>query len=384
VNVRRTPTGPSTTFRRVTCAAMLGAMWTATAAAQGITVRGVAYDSLRGAPLDGALISVSGMTASIAADRRGRFEVPGVTPGVHTFTMNHDAIDSLGLAAVSTRVEVTDGHAEIRLAIPAFAAFWSRGCATAAPRDSILVYGSVRRPGSLEPVANARVEIGWLDLGVRGRRQVTQQAQTLSVTTDANGGYGFCGVPRGAGLRIRAATDDAASGAVDLPPSPDRVRWRNLTVGPLVSLDSTQVGSVSGVVLRGTGQPFPNARILMDDVTEARTDDNGKFTLINVPGGTRQFQVLAVGMDATSRIVDVAPNQTTDVVVNLERVTTLGAARVTGSAFVKRMAEGIIERQKSSFGVFRDSTDFIGQGTTRTAFESISGLAVRPKGRNKS
>ncbi|MEA3244624.1 MAG: carboxypeptidase regulatory-like domain-containing protein, partial [Gemmatimonadota bacterium] len=131
-----------------------------------VTVHGVAYDSLRGAPLEGAIVSLVGSGRTTVADRRGRFEIDSVAPGPHTFTMNHDAVDSLGLAGVSSRVEVTDGRAEVRLAIPAFAAFWARGCARAAPRDSILVYGAVRDPASLAPVAGAKVEIAWLDLSV--------------------------------------------------------------------------------------------------------------------------------------------------------------------------------------------------------------------------
>lgn len=366
----------------IVVAAVVGTAAPAAAQVKLVTVRGIAYDSLRGVPLDGAVISVVGTGRTTVADRRGRFEIDSLAPGPHTFTMNHDAVDSLGLTGVAARVEITDGRAEVRLAIPAFAAFWARGCARAVPRDSILVYGTVRDPATLAPVAGAKVELAWLDLSVRGRRDVRQQVQNLSVATDANGTYGFCGVPAGTGLRIRASTDTSSSGVIDLAPRPDRVRWRDLTVGPLLARDSNRVGAIAGVVLRGDGQPVADARVVMDEVPETRTDASGKFRLVNVPGGTRQFQVLAIGTDAVSRVVDVAVNRTSDVVVNMEPITTLAAARVTGTAFIRRMAEGLAERKKSSFGVFLDSSDFIGQGTTRTAFEGIAGLAVRPYGRN--
>jgi len=349
-------------------------------AQQMVTVRGIAYDSLRGDPLGGAIVSVTGIGKTTVADRRGRFEVDSVPPGTYTFVMNHDAIDSLGLPAVSSRITVTDGRREVRLAIPSFGAFWATACAGSPPRDSILVYGSVRRATDQAPVANATVDLAWIDLGVRGRKDVTQQVRTLSVTTDANGSYGFCGAPKGAGLRIQAAGDQYASGVIDLPPSEDHVRWRHLTVGPLLSLDSTRVGSIAGTVLSG-GMPFSNARVVMDEVPEVRTDDEGRFTLANVPAGTRQFQVLGVGMDAVVQTVDVTLNEQAVVAVNIERVTTLAAARVTGTAFIRHMAEGLEERKKSSFGVFLDSTDFVGHGTARTAFESIAGLKVVPVNR---
>lgn len=344
-------------------------------------MRGIAYDSLRGQPLDGAIVSIVGTGKTTVADRRGRFQFDSVAPGTYTFVMNHDALDSLGLPAMSSRQDVIDGRAEVRIAIPSFDTFWSAACGRRAPRDSVLVYGTVRHAGSLAPVAHARVQLAWMDLDVRNRKQITQQAQTLTVAADSNGAFGFCGAPRGPSLRIRASTDSAASGVIDLPSGQDRVRWRPLTVGMLVSLDSAQVGTVDGVVMRGAA-PFAGARVIVDEQPEVRTDDQGKFTVYNVPGGTRGIQVLGVGADAATRTVDVTVNSRTSVVINLERMTTLAAARVTGTAFIRRMAEGLAERRKSSFGVFLDSTDFVGHGTARTAFESVPGLKVMPSGRN--
>ncbi|MDA1082577.1 MAG: carboxypeptidase regulatory-like domain-containing protein [Gemmatimonadetes bacterium] len=365
-------------------AALLSSALVSTAAhgqGRAVTVRGIAYDSLRAEALEGAVISVIGTGKTTISDRRGRFEFEDVAPGTYTFTMNHGALDSLGLTGVSSQIEVTNGREDVRLAVPGFSAFWSVACATAPPKDSILVYGAVRHPADQTPVPMAKVELAWLDLGVKGRREVTQQAQTLSTTTDSTGAFGFCGVPKGAGLRIRAVTDDAASGIIDLPPDDSRVRWRDLTIGQYLMLDSTQVGTISGVVMRGTGTPLAGARIVMDEAPEAHTDDDGRFTIRGVPAGTRQLQVLAVGTNELSRVVDVRVNRTTELVIFTEAVTTLAAVRVTGSAFIRHMAEGLTERRKLSFGSFLDSTDFTGQGPVRSVFEGIAGLAVRAMNR---
>ncbi len=364
-------------------AAAVALAWERASAQQpAVTVRGTAYDSLRGAPLERAIITVSGTGRTAVTDGRGRFEMDSVPPGVRTFTMNHDAIDSLGLTGVWVRVEVTDGRAEVRLAIPSFATFWMRACGTPVPRDSSLVYGTVRDPGTLAPVPNARVEVAWLDLTVRGRREVSQQAQNLSVTADSSGQFGFCGVPRSTPLRIRASTDSSSSGVIDLAATADGVRWRGLTVGPLLARDSSAVGAISGTILRGTGQPLADARIVMDGIPEVRTDAAGRFRLPRVAAGTRQFQVVALGADPVSNVVDVAVGRTSELTVKLEPRTTLAPATVTGTAFIRRVAGGLSERRKSSFGSFLDSADFIGQGTTRTAFEGIAGLVVRSEGRN--
>lgn len=347
-----------------------------------VTVRGLAYDSLRSEPLSGAVIAVSGTGRTTVTDRRGRFEIDSVAPGSHIVTMNHDALDSLGLTGVSTRVDVTDGRTEIRLAVPSVGAFWKSACGRGAPRDSILVYGTVRLAKDQAPLANATVELGWIDLAVKGKKQVVQQMQSLKAVTDANGGYGFCGVPNATRFRIRASTATAASGVIDLAPSADRVRWRDLGVGPLLVLDSSQVGTISGVVLRAAGVPLANARVVVDGAADVRSSADGRFTLRNLPVGTRQFQVTAVGLDPVTRIVDVAVGRTTEVVVLAEKVTTLAAMRITGPPFIRRMAEGIAERKTLAFGVFLDSTDFMGKGTIRSAFDGAAGITVRPNGRD--
>ena len=101
-----------------------------------VTVRGLAYDSLRAEPLGGAVIAVSGAARPTVTDRRGRFEIDSLLPGSHTFTMHHDALDSLGLTGVSARVEVTDGRSEIRLSVPSLATFF---------QDRMRAYPSTRQ-----------------------------------------------------------------------------------------------------------------------------------------------------------------------------------------------------------------------------------------------
>lgn len=109
---------------RLRVAACVLAAQAAAAQSTLVSVHGTAYDSLRNTPLDGAIVSVTGTGRTTVADHRGRFQLDSVPPGAHTFVMNHDALDSLGLPAVSSRVTVTDGRDDIQLAIPAFATFW--------------------------------------------------------------------------------------------------------------------------------------------------------------------------------------------------------------------------------------------------------------------
>src|SRR5512138_4007491 len=89
-------------------------------AQRSVVVRGVAFDSVRGTPLPGAVISMAGDARIVRADARGRFELDGVPPGPHTFSAQHAALDSLGFSGITARTTVTDGRDEVRIAGPSF------------------------------------------------------------------------------------------------------------------------------------------------------------------------------------------------------------------------------------------------------------------------
>src|SRR5215475_14675748 len=110
---------------RLTAVAVLFALPTfAFAQVRTVTVNGIAYDSLRRAPLGDAFVALSGAGGSHSAssDSRGRFHLDSVTPGAYTLSMQHAALESIGFPGVTTRVVVSDGAGELTIAIPSFAA----------------------------------------------------------------------------------------------------------------------------------------------------------------------------------------------------------------------------------------------------------------------
>ena len=81
-------------------AAVCIAASTVQADAQSVTVHGVAFDSLRITRLRGALLSIEQSGHTAISDDSGRFRFEDVAPGPHTLVMQHDALDSLGIAVV--------------------------------------------------------------------------------------------------------------------------------------------------------------------------------------------------------------------------------------------------------------------------------------------
>jgi hypothetical protein len=336
------------------------------AIAQGspVTVRGFAYDSVRGTPLDGAVISIAGNARTVRTDRRGRFEFDSVTPGTHLFSAQHAALDSLGFSGITARTNVTDGRDEIRISSPSFATLWRSVCGTnRIPRDSGFVYGTVREAVTQSPVPNATIDLTWLDLRVDRTKRISQSRYRWQTRSDSGGNYYICGVPTETGTRLRAATDSATSGLIDLASGSIRVHRRDLTIGAVSDSGARQVGVVSGLVADSSGRPIPDARIIADGAPELRSAANGRFVVTGVPVGTRQVEVLAIGMSPVITAVDVGPADTASILATMRRITTLDVVRVTASPQVRRLVRELDERRTAGFGYVRDSTEIANHGS---------------------
>src|SRR5687767_13682035 len=138
--------------------AALGIALSQTLAAQSPTVRvqGVAFDSLRGQPLRDELVAIRGLASNATTDERGRFYFEHVPLGTHTFVVQHPALDSSGFSGISRRLTVTDEAKEMRLSIPSFATLWRTACGgRPPPRDSGLVFGTIRDVATGKPVVGA-------------------------------------------------------------------------------------------------------------------------------------------------------------------------------------------------------------------------------------
>lgn len=136
-----------------------------------VTMRGLAYDSLRGIPLAGAFVALEGTRRSAVSDAHGRFQFDSVPAGTHSITMQHDVLDSIGFSSRSARVTVDATHRNVTVAVPSFATLWRGLCGGPAPSDSGLVYGIVRdRPG--KPKQGALVGISWKDVSYARRTGV--------------------------------------------------------------------------------------------------------------------------------------------------------------------------------------------------------------------
>jgi hypothetical protein len=345
-----------------------------------VTGYGIAYDSLRGVPLGGAFIAIAGAARSATSDAHGRFRFDSIAPGTYVFTMQHDALDSIGMSGISTKVAVTDGRDTVNVSIHSFAEIWRTSCGGNAPRDSGMVFGTVRVGESQSPAAAAVVTASWVDVNVDKSNGMKQQRWTLEVRADASGAYRLCGVPTTVGLRVQARSDSAVTGLVDLLPRDLRVQRRDLQLGAAVGEKNGPRGTITGVVNGDGGQPVAGARISTDGAPEARSDASGRFVVRDVPTGTRQVDVIAIGMVPVSVVVDVSARDTATAIVEVRRVTTLDPVKVKATPVRQKMVAAIDERRKTGFGHYADSTTIGAHGRILSVFEEMPGVRVDGRG----
>jgi hypothetical protein len=360
-------------------AGSLGGATAVRAQGTGVTVQGIAYDSVRREVLPNAFVTLAGR-ASVTTDGRGRFAFADVAPGTHVIEMQHARLDSMGLPGISVRARVTDGSEAITVAIPSFATLWRAACGDRpAPPDSGFVYGTVRDARSGARVADAAIQLAWVDLAVNKDPAALSMQQRLvrsETNADANGEFSVCGVPLDAGLRLVAAGDSTVSGIIDLPATTLPIQRFDLIVGTADRTDSTSLGDLSAEVLGTDGKPIEGARVIVDDVPRGTTSADGRLFVRGVLPGTRQVEVLMLGRRPSVLAVVVASQRTTTLHLELERLTQLDVVRVIGSPFQQRLLQELADHKKMGFGAFLDSTMVGRRGTIESVFGALAGVEL--------
>ena len=341
-----------------------------------VAVRGIVFDSLRGKPLANAFVTIAGRTDASATDSRGRFRFDSMSPGVYTVTAQHPVLDSIGLSGLAATATVERGGGEVALAVPSFATLWKLSCRGRPPRDSGIIFGTIRHAAGGAPVPDAGVEVSWADLVLGAKHSVVQRQWRVETRTNEHGGYAVCGVPPQTGSAVRASTGASASGLVDVPPNGMRVQRRDLLIGPVPAAHAAQHGTIVGLVTDPDGQSVEGARVMTENLPEVRTNAAGQFTLAGVPTGTRQIEVIAIGVAPATAAADVTPGDSTVINVRLQKVLTLDAMRTMAARGNRVFAAEFDARRKSGFGYSRDSTEIAKYTQLMNVFRDVPSLNV--------
>jgi hypothetical protein len=322
------------------------------AGGQGVTVRGIAYDSLHARPLGGAFVTIG--QRGVSTDSAGRFTIEGVAPGSYRVTAQHDDIDRLGMSAVGALVRVTDGRDPIVVSLPSFEGLWRLVCGPTPPgADTGFVFGTVRSRGATRA---AKVYASWIDIAASGTK-ISQKLRTLEVEADSVGSFALCGVPTTTGLSLRASADSAESGEFQVAPlDRERVVRRDLTLDTHAA-DAVMAGraSISGRVLADSGRgPLADADVTLIDIGQsASTNTRGEYGFTALPPGSHRLWVRKIGYEEVEVGVDVEEEQHAERDVVMHRITKLDSVAVTAKVLPRDEALRLFEEhRKMGLGKF--------------------------------
>jgi hypothetical protein len=230
-----------------------------------VELSGTVRDSLTGAPVANARVSVAGTLLEAVTDSAGRFLLAGIPRGEYALETSSPWLDSIG-AVKRVTVSATGDVRSLALYMPTLSQIALATCGVA--ETSGVIVGRVAA-GDGDVLGSAvHVVAEWRDDAPAnaGERRAAA-VRSLRVRTDARGTFRLCGVPAGRALTVRVEPDGAGAGAtvplvvtVDaarpfaradlvLNRDPDTVRLADLPAG------------THGLVVRATGHAPWTARL---------------------------------------------------------------------------------------------------------------------------
>jgi hypothetical protein len=349
------------------------------------TIAGAVYDSITMRPLADAVVQLAlvpqpgrvGEVRVTRTDSAGRYRFPDVAVGTYLVGFQHVALDSLGLRGSVHRVDVRLPSAvRLAMAIPSPASIVAGVCGRDRMKDSVgVLVGSVRDARSDAALGGSYLSVRWGEvyLSKHGMRRDTP---IVDVYADADGWFTTC-VPGGTPLLTRASHDTDVSGDVELSVAAYSILRRDLYVGAadaaVVSEDSVKrvgapgegerivtrgAGTVRGVVRGTDGKPLAGARVaILSGASESRTDDQGSFTLPQVPHGTHTLEARALGYLPGQEVVDIVvfrESRADFYLIDL-RAVLIDTVRVAAARQLEATARAGFERRKrAGVGYFVD------------------------------
>jgi len=179
-------------------------------------LEGQVWDSTRNVPLSGATVFLSGTQYAAETDSTGGYLLLDLPAGTFSAAFTHPRLDSLGTFPSGIQVEIAPGTlGTLNLAIPATAGIRESTCTEEElARGSGVVLGIVRDGRTGAPVAGANVTVEWISYEGTGVEHLRERTDRIAMSTDANGRYATCGVPRDETLTVQARYFEAESEVV--------------------------------------------------------------------------------------------------------------------------------------------------------------------------
>jgi hypothetical protein len=341
----------------------------------------VVYDSLARAPLGGAAVQLVGtangrqFARNAQGDSLGRFVVDSVPSGKYTLSFFHPVLDTLGIEPTVREITVNAPQAlRADIGIPSAKRLRSAICRGAALSDTGgMVVGTVRSASDGAPLSGVAVTGEWLELSVR-RNGMQRSNQRIVANTGENGWFAMCNVPTGGAMKLLASKGRDSTSAIEVQVPGEGYARQELYLGATRR-------PLSGTVSTEDGRPISGARVDIVGEPETRTNEQGRFTMENVPAGTRMLQVRAVGYYPAVRPVDVVAGAPALRVSMTTMKAVLDTIRVTAVSITRGLL-GFEERRRSGPGryITGDQLERLHPNSAEQVFQNVMGLKISVDG----
>jgi hypothetical protein len=290
-----------------------------------LVLSGVVTDSVTGATVRDAQLTLAGTSLAGLSDDRGRFNIPNVLPGNYTLVVRTPSLDSVS-AMHTVAVSFTDSAASLRVRVPGAQSITASVCPRGAPNGFPgILLGSVAMRGDSTPPTGATVIADWFDIALRneGGNVVTERRpRGVETKTDAAGAFRLCGVPVNTQLAVHAQTANALSENVDV-----RVAENGRFARAELMMDRVreQYATLTGAVVLDAGRkPIALAEVSMPDLPRTTlSDEKGMFRLDGIPGGEHRLVVRKIGYGVLDTTLRFGPGEMLNREVVLGRVQAL-------------------------------------------------------------
>jgi hypothetical protein len=307
---------------------------------------------------------------STFTDATGHFVLDSVPLGRYRAQVEHERLDTLGLAAVMSVVDVRGPMDSVRLATPSMRTLWSHFCPGDVPYDSGFVFGVVRKPMTHQPAPKEAIVASWTEL-IHAGSALSQKEYRLESTTADDGAYALCSLPVDAVVHIASGSDTSAVAGLDVALSrATPMRRHDITL-----TDAKVRGIVRGIIT-SSGKPLGNARVSIGTKPEVRTNNAGRFVIPDAPIGTQQIDIQAIGFTPASRVVEISPGDTSTLQITLDKAVVLDSV-VVKTGYRARLASEFEERRKRGLGQFRDSTQMQKYSALEGVFIGMPSVVTR-------
>lgn len=197
------------------------------------TLHGVLTDSLRGRPMAGTRVFLSGTSLAAVSDSAGQYRIDSIPPGRYTASILAPRLDSMLLEPPTVPLALSAGEDRpLDFGVPSYAALIAGRCPGVEPDDSTALLVGVVRDSTSARAPGVAVSARWQAIRSDGSAHLSTTPMTVTASTDARGQYALCGLPVDRVLAIQARTGRAAAAPAGVRLDRREVRRMDLALQP--------------------------------------------------------------------------------------------------------------------------------------------------------